>query len=328
MRPQNTISYVRILNGIEIKFKMKKIKVLFILGMVCGVFAITTINISKNASKKSDLVYGETCPIILKKAGYYTPGKIYINGITTWASASINFDWCSGVGTLSDPYIIEDCVIDGGNSGSCIFIENSDVSFIIRNCTLFNSGNESLNAGILLNNVSNSKLLDNNCSFNLNSGIYLNNSRYNTLSGNTINNNSNNGFALSETYLELLNNSDTVRFSQYSGIYLEKSNHNNITGNSINYNFIGVLLNESNYNVIKIAENDFIGNRGALFQYNCVGNDLGYNNSTPNTPIEVVITIIIISIVIIIVVGVILQKRQKNRTIGIDQRENKKPTNP
>ncbi|MFX0142160.1 MAG: hypothetical protein ACFFDN_51455 [Candidatus Hodarchaeota archaeon] len=48
-------------------------------------------------------------------------GKIHIdNNWTAAKSAGI----CTGNGTYSEPYVIDDFIIDGGGSGSCILIEN------------------------------------------------------------------------------------------------------------------------------------------------------------------------------------------------------------
>jgi len=79
-------------------------------------------------------------------------GPIYINDVNP------SFNWsvakgagkCTGNGTYSEPYVIEDYVIDVGGSGSCIWIENSDVYFIIENCTLYNSGVNWDDSGIKL----------------------------------------------------------------------------------------------------------------------------------------------------------------------------------
>ncbi len=54
-------------------------------------------------------------------------------------------------GTEADPYIIENLEIDGSGSGYCIFIENTNKFFIIRNCTLENSND----AGLLMLGSSN-----------------------------------------------------------------------------------------------------------------------------------------------------------------------------
>ena len=84
-------------------------------------------------------------------------GKIHI--YYNW-SATKTAGICTGSGTKTDPYIIEDLEIDGGGSGSCILIENSNVYFKIENCMDYNSGNAWADAGIRLYNVDNGKLID------------------------------------------------------------------------------------------------------------------------------------------------------------------------
>ena len=177
-------------------------------------------------------------------------GKIHINdNWTETKTAGI----CTGQGNSSDPYIIEDLIIDGGNLGSCILIENSNVHFRIENCTLYNSVGL-FHAGIMLNNVTFSTLTNNNCSSNY-IGIFLNNSDYNIISGNIMsdnirdgihiynsennilwgNNNCNNnyygiGIYFSDNNL-FLNN--TANYSKGDGIYLYYSHYNNFSGNII-----------------------------------------------------------------------------------------------
>lgn len=95
--------------------------------------------------------------------------KIYIdNNWTDAKTAGI----CTGNGTPSDPYIIEDLEIDAGDLGSSILIENSNVNFIIQNCTLTSSGPEFTDSGIKLINVDNGNLINNTATGN-SVGIYM-----------------------------------------------------------------------------------------------------------------------------------------------------------
>jgi parallel beta-helix repeat protein len=85
------------------------------------------------------------------------------------------YDWCTGEGTLDNPYIIEDVEIDAGGIGSGILVENSLDHFIIRNCEITNSVPEgpTWHAKIEMQNVTNGILEGNNCSGYGFIGIYL-----------------------------------------------------------------------------------------------------------------------------------------------------------
>jgi parallel beta-helix repeat protein len=199
-------------------------------------------------------------------------GKIHIDGNSGWAAFKAAGN-CTGNGTYSVPYVIEDLVIDGGGSGSCILIENSDVYFVIENCTVYNSG-EDPDSGILLSRVNNSQLIGNTASNNGeygiclyfsdynnvsgntasdngNEGIKLINSNYNIVSGNIANDNDDGGIGLSESDYNTVTGS-TARYNDGYGIALASdSNNNNISGNTASNNGgYGILLLESDYNTI------------------------------------------------------------------------------
>jgi parallel beta-helix repeat protein len=150
---------------------------------------------------------------------------------------------CTGNGTYSEPYVIEDLVIDGGGSGNCIWIENSNVFFRIENCTLYNAG--IFGAGIELYRVDNSQLVENNCSFNRR-GIHLTDGNNHTISGNTVNNNTREGIYLTVSIYSSVNNtiSGNTANNNPSGIHLSSSNYNNITGNFVNNNNVGIWVED------------------------------------------------------------------------------------
>ncbi|NMC05695.1 MAG: hypothetical protein GYA24_10810, partial [Candidatus Lokiarchaeota archaeon] len=79
-------------------------------------------------------------------------------------AALLGFPDKTGNGTESDPIIIKDLEIDGGDSGSCIELRNIDLFVIIKNCTVFNSGSLLANgdSGIELFNCKNVRII--NCS--------------------------------------------------------------------------------------------------------------------------------------------------------------------
>ena len=79
--------------------------------------------------------------------------RIYIddsNPNYTWSKWESENDWCTGSGTYSDPYIIENLYINGQGSGGMIFIEKSNKHFIIRNCWFNFSGPNEFDDGVCL----------------------------------------------------------------------------------------------------------------------------------------------------------------------------------
>jgi len=160
---------------------------------------------------------------------------------------------CTGDGTYSEPYVIEDLVINGGGSESCIWIENSVVYFKIENCTVYNSG-DSPNAGIRLSYVNNSQLINNTCSSNY-IGIFLYNNDNNEIVGNTLNDNG------------------------FGGIYLEDSDYNTISENSASNNSIGITLWGSD-NVV--SGNNISNNYYGISLFDSVNSEIAGNTVNDN----------------------------------------------
>lgn len=203
-------------------------------------------------------------------------GPIYIN------DADPSFNWsiaegagiCTGNGTYSNPYIIEDFLIDGGGSVNCIVIENSNVYFRIENCTLYNSVSTPENSGILLKQTNNGKLINNNCSFNKFGITFDSNCEYITIQGNFINDNTDSGMNLMESsYIDIREN--TVNNNGIMGINLEpESSYNQIVDNTVNFNgWLGIhLQNNSTHNL--------------LISNNCSYNGEGISVRAPNNTIS------------------------------------------
>jgi parallel beta-helix repeat protein len=76
-----------------------------------------------------------------------------------WTAASAE-DWCSGSGTLNNPYIIENIsiIVPGKTHG--ISISNSEAHFIIRNCYIINAKSVTESSGIYLYQTSNGNITD------------------------------------------------------------------------------------------------------------------------------------------------------------------------
>jgi len=225
-------------------------------------------------------------------------GKIHIDN--NW-SATEAMGICTGNGTYSEPYIIEDLIIDAGGPGSCILIENSTEFFKIENCTLYNSGlTYIIDGGIKLTNVRNGVIIDNNCSANY-KGIYVENSininitgntlnnndddgihlwycRNSTVSGNTVNSNGDDGIYLQDNCNNITVSGNTINNNGDDGIYIWICNDNTITGNTANNNTSdGIYLRSSDNNIV--SGNTLIGNDNCIVEELCSGNEFSDNGS-------------------------------------------------
>ncbi len=236
------------------KSNAKKIIILIILGM-SFVFL---------PNIKLDFKVEQTTFNNLKSSSGY-PGKMIdalmtynttYSGNWTWA---VNQPWCYGQGTWQEPYIIENVTVDCGGTGSGIIINNSkNDHFIIRNCTVYNSGSEWSDAGIKLENTQNGTISGNTANNNF-VGIYLlYDCDNNTISGNTANNN-NWGIIFTAMHAGTCDNNtlsgNTASNNDYDGISLSFSKDNIISGNTANENNeVGIsLYSECN-------DNKFSGN--------------------------------------------------------------------
>lgn len=279
---------------------------LLIFSMVIISFTFLIIT-NKNIFNEQDGIM-ETCKenysVNLKKSDAYIESFIHIDGSIpgNWSNTVSIYDWCRGIGTWSNPYIIENVSIDASISpiGSGILINNSKNDyFIIRNCIISNGVNginlENTNNGTLINNICSINavgiLLYNNCNNNTISGnptnnnnlygIYLNdNCKNNTISGNpTINNNQ---YGIYLRFYCYYNNIivNIVSNNDYSGIYLNNNcNNNTILGNSISDNDEGgIHLNNCNDNLVSgnfVNRNYIVG----IYLSNCDNNTILENIS-------------------------------------------------
>ncbi|MFX1345510.1 MAG: NosD domain-containing protein [Promethearchaeota archaeon] len=190
---------------------------------------------------------------------------------------------CSGNGTYSVPYVIEDLVIDGGGSGICILIENSDVYFIIENCTIYNTGFNvsSTSTGIELYNTTNGMINDNNCSLSEN-GIYLRYSDYNNITGNTV---SHNYFGVRLYDSDFTNVKGNTVYDNYWGISANGlfpfTSNNSVSGNIMYNNGFGISIDHSYYTQVSenIANNNTVcGIFITRSDYNIItGNSVNHN---------------------------------------------------
>ncbi|MFX1381691.1 MAG: nitrous oxide reductase family maturation protein NosD [Promethearchaeota archaeon] len=215
------------------------------------------------------------------KISYFNKNKspINIDGNSGWTSAAIQ-PWCTYNGGI---YYIENLTIDGNGYEPCITISDSSVSFIIRNCTLYDADNGYFGGygAISLSNVNNGKILNNNIYSNDINGIYLSNSDNNVIEKNKCSNNEGGGIYLSNSDNNVIKN-NTCSNNENNGIYLYGSHDNTIEINTCSNNIYYPTQNEFEENGICLrnSDNNIIENNTCL--------DNGYNgiylsNSDLNT---------------------------------------------
>ncbi|ADD08459.1 Fibronectin type III domain protein [Aciduliprofundum boonei T469] len=157
----------------------------------------------------------------------YTPhAPIRINSNADFTSAN---GVIGGSGTKDDPYIISGWDIDAHGAGAAIYIGNTTVYFVVKNCYLHNASYHSdlyfEGDGITLYNVTNGNLENNNCSNNGWDGIGIWYSSNNTISSNICSNN-----------------------RQQVGINMWSSSNNVISNNTCSNNWVGIGIGSSSNN--------------------------------------------------------------------------------
>jgi len=246
-----------------------KILILLTLGIFFALLPVITVNLSYIADNSNNTLDNENLKLSAVSE------TIHIDN--NWTAAKVA-GIVTGNGTYSEPYLIEDLVIDGGGSGSGIFIENSNDYFIIRNCTVYNSGSGFWDAGIKLESVSNGILINNNFSNNIH-GIILDYSYNITVSGNTANNNHLYGIYLSGSDNNTVSGNNAT--NNWFGTYLSDSGNNTVSGNTADNNFEGIKLYNSNDNTV--SGNNATNNDKGLQLASSYNNTVSGNDTNNNT---------------------------------------------
>jgi len=236
--------------------------------------------------------------LIIKKAGFWEVSEIYIDDddpLENWAITAATESWCAGAGTWNDPYVIENVTINGQNSGSCVRIQDSNIYFIIRNCTVYNSGNNlpTRDAGIRIERSSNGRIFNNTCYSNTGFGISFDDVNNFTAKQNTIINNDRSGFFLEAQHYSCNDNriiNNNITLNDEYGIYFDGSFNPSITDveyNLISYNNIsfsgidGIYICGTDYNTI--SYNKIYNNTGNGICTRSVTGDTIYNQIIGNT---------------------------------------------
>ena len=261
---------------------MRNKSIKLIITFLVLLFLISIFSYSPTATSKTEVFQTNIKEDTLKSSKFWnlTGSLILIDDSIwnkNWAYTAWHYDWCSGSGSWTDPYVIENVTINGQYLSSCIDIRNSDKYFIIRNCTLYNSRNFPCIYFLYTNN---GKIIDNNCSDNNGDGIYLRDSNNNTLSGNTLINNRGDGINLVFSNTNTLSG-NTFDNNRYGGIYLSMSDNIKLLDNIAINNSGGIILHNSNSSMLlgNTANNNSAGiSLGNSFNNTLSGNSVSYNN--------------------------------------------------
>jgi len=166
-----------------------------------------------------------------------------------------NYEFITGTGSLSDPYHIENLIIEIDGDGNGIFISNSDKSLLIKNCTIQHNNDISSDKlissiGIYFKNCTNIQVKS--CSAIMNSyGILLSNTTSILIEDSTLNNNKILGIYSNHSSKNYFKENN-IQQNGNTGFLLEFSNENTLSGNIISENYYyGIHLKNSNENIIR-----------------------------------------------------------------------------
>lgn len=181
---------------------------------------------------------------------------LIIDSNFAWESLT-SYSWCSGNGTLTDPYIIENITINGLNSGICLSITSTTVYFIVKNSRFYNAGTGFGDCGIKIDFVINGKLINNNCSGGNYDGIYI----------------------IRSSNIKISNNN--ASYNEYNGINIIWSTNITVSDNEMNHNGnSGIALN--GYSDYNISNNIIIYNDEVGLEVRDVDNSTFVENSISN----------------------------------------------
>ncbi len=192
----------------------------------------------------------------------------------------------------------ETTIIDGNMSGTVVKVTASSV--LITNLTIQNSGNISggithfpdgriivspSDSGIIINNVSDCKLMNNVLTKNL-VGIYLLYATGNTIVENNIRENNYAGVELGLSYFNIISGNN-ITTNGMTGIYFWNSSDNYTYGNSItNNSHIGIMLSDYSTNNA-ISGNNIVTNNDNGIWFNFSSNNSIYHNNFMGNPEQV-----------------------------------------
>ncbi len=211
----------------------------------------------------------------------YTPHNVIrINNDTDFANQAASEGW-PGDGSQNNPYIISGYDIDAHNAGNAIYIGNTTVYFIIRNCRIRNATHatccipEPFGAGVRVINVKNGEIRNNTLMDNI-YGIILVSSSKNIILNNTMAHNWR-GVVIQNSSSNILTNNNIS--GNMEGVQISHSSNITILKNDVssNYDGYGIFI-ENSYDLI-ISQNNVLNNLQSGLEMHGVSNSIIINNT-------------------------------------------------
>ena len=237
--------------------------------------------------------------------------KIFIDDtdpLYDWNKTAFENAWCTGNGTESDPYVIENVYIDGDytipatpgkiHSENCVSIYDSEVYFIIQNCTFIAAGMDDYDSSIYFRNVKHGTVT-NNVLKNSQKGFYMDwHSEQNLVIKNRFIRDDNSAYFNRAIYSGVDSNNNTYEANYIAGwidgFFCVDGNDNTLTKNRFEgdaygiTSSIGMTFMDCNYSTVTYNElaGDFAESTNQVFinDENNIGNTALNNTIVYVTP--------------------------------------------
>ncbi len=239
--------------------------------------------------------------------GYTVRDPIRINGNSDFAAQAAAEDW-PGDGSEGNPYVIEGYEINGTGYGYGIYVGNTTVHFVVRNCYIHNvtgkDGTAEQNSGFYLYKVQNGRFEDNRLYNKWGFALWL--SKNNVITNNTI-------YVIRGGWGVDIIYSDNITISAnyiyyrdialgWAGIGIFESEHNKIVENYISDFKTGIEFEncyeyEVNNNIFNNVEKDIVDEKS-----------ISNHTLSTNSSNQIIITALIIAMIVIFVVIIYKKK--------------------
>ncbi len=180
----------------------------------------------------------------------------------------------AGNGTEKNPFIIENYDINANGAGNAIMISNTDLHFMIRNCTVYNAiwlSNPFLaGEGIAVYNASNGVIVNNTAFSNDGDGIDLQITTNMIVRDNEALSNYDDGIHITESNGVLVED-NTVSTNQDDGIYVEGNSRKNIIRNNVINLNTKYSINTFHTRNNEIINNEIIRSKAGIISSHCDG---------------------------------------------------------